>query len=172
MFCYFYRKLPKAVGSVSLLVLLACLLSPQVAFTMEAPVDEKTPVVLEKAFPDFNEVIPRATSVAARSAEVEAQVHQATNLAESYAQLDEKVEILKKLEEQYIPWEEIDNWQFNHLLSARINYKEPTEPLQKPLESISTHLKILEGLRNSWEQEEIYQNPALCSFHSRRLGGW
>jgi len=96
MFCYFYRKLPKADGSVSLLVLLACLMSPQVAFTTEAPVDEKTPVALEKAFPGFNEVIPRATSVAARSAEVEAQVHQATNLAESYAQLDEKIEILKK----------------------------------------------------------------------------
>ena len=156
MFCSYYRKLPKASGSVALLVLLACLVFPQAAFAVEAPVDEKTPVAQEKTFPGFNEVIPQATSVAARIAEAEAQVQQATNLDESYAQLDEKIETLKKLEEQFSHWEEIENWQFNRLLSARINYKDLKEQQQEFLESINVHLEVLEGLRNSWEQEERY----------------
>ncbi len=150
MFCYFYRQLPKAVGPVTLLALLACLIFPQPGFPI------KSPDVQEKTFPGFNEVIPQATSVAARIAEAKAQVQQAANLDESYAKLDEKVEILEKLEEQYSPWEEIDNWQFNRLLSARINYKDLTEQHQKPLENINTHLHTLEELRNSWEQEESY----------------
>ena len=77
MFSYFYRQLPKAVGSVTLLVLLACLIGPQVAFSMEAPFDEKALVAQEKTFSGFNEVISPATSVAARIAEAEAQVQQA-----------------------------------------------------------------------------------------------
>ena len=156
MFSYFYRQLPKAVGSVTFLVLLACLIVPQVAFTMEVPDDEKAPVAQEKTFPGFNEVIPQATSVAARIAEAEARVQQAANLDDVYAMLDAKFEILEKLEEQYSPWEEIGNWQYNRLLSARINYKDLSEQHQKPLERINTHLKTLEGLRNNWEQEESY----------------
>jgi small-conductance mechanosensitive channel len=146
----------KTVKPVVLLVLLACLLFPQRAFTMEAPVDEKTPAVQERTFPGYNEVIPQATSVAARIAEAEAHVQQAANLDESYAKLDEKIEILKNLEERYSPWEEIDVWQFNRLLSARINYNDLAEQHQVPLENINAHLKNLEELRNRWEQEENY----------------
>ena len=99
MFSCFCRQPPKAVGSVTLLVLLACLIVPQVAFTTEAPFDEKTPVAQEKNFPGFNEVIPRATSVSARIFEAGALIHQTANLGYIYAKLDKKIEVLEKLEE-------------------------------------------------------------------------
>jgi potassium efflux system protein len=150
MFSYFYRQLPKAVGSVALLVLLACLISPQSAFTQEAPASQG------KTFPGFNEVIPRATSVAARIAEAEVRTQQATKLDKIYANLDENLESLEKLEEHYRPWEEAGSWQINRLLGARNNYNDLSDQQNQPLSIINKHLKSLEKLRNTWEEEGTY----------------
>ncbi len=150
MFNHFYRHVLKAVGPFVLLVLLACLISPQSAFTQEVPASQ------EKTFPGFNEVIPRATSVAARIAEAEVRVQQATKLNKVYANLDENLEILEKLEKQYSPWDEADNWQINRLLGARNNYSDLNDQQNKPLSIINKHLETLEKLRNTWEEEGTY----------------
>ncbi len=156
MFCYFYRKLLKVVGSVALPVLLACLISPQVAFTLEAPVDEKTPVVQEKNFPGFNEVVPQASALAARMAEAEVQVHKAGSRKSVYATLDTLVEKLEKIEEHYSDWEDVTNWQTNRLLRAQAIYADLSEQQTKPLDIIYTQLNTLEKLRRIWEKEETY----------------
>ncbi len=130
------------------LAFLICLIFSQTGFTQEHPVVEK------ETFPGFNEVIPRATSVAARISEAEAQVRQAENLDNIYTRLDEQVAALEKLEEQYSPWEEASNWQINRLISARINYSDITDRQNSRLDIINEHLKSLEELRKIWEQEE------------------
>ena len=150
MFNHFYRHVLKAVGPFVLLVLLAFLISPQSAFTQE------TLATQEKTFPGFNEVIPRATSVAARIAEAEVQVQQATKLNKVYANLDENLEILEKLEKQYSSWDEADNWQINRLLGARNNYSDLNDQQNEPLSIINKHLETLEKLRNTWEEEGTY----------------
>jgi len=150
MFHHVYRHLQRKVGSSACLFLLICLLFPQPGFT------EETPAVQEKTFPGFNEVIPQATSVAARIAEAKVQIQQSAQLDDIYARLDEKVETLNKLEEEYSPWDEVSTWQFNRLLNARINYNDLIGQKNKPLETINTHFNNLEKLRISWDEEKTY----------------
>ena len=150
MFHHVYRHLLRTVGSSICLLLLICLLFPQPGFTQE------TATVQEKTFPGFNEAIPQSTAIAARIAEAKAQVQQFAQLDDFYASLDEKVETLKKLEEQYSPWDEVSTWQFNRLLNARINYNDLIGQKNKPLEAINTHFTNLEKLRISWDEEKTY----------------
>ena len=147
MFGHFHQDVMGSVKLNLLLILLACLVFPQSVFAQDET------VVQEKVFPGFNEVIPRATSVAARISKAEVRVQQATKLDKVYAKLDENLESLEKLEEQYSPWDEADNWQFNRLLGARNNYNDLNDQQNKPLNVINTHLETLEKLRNTWEEE-------------------
>jgi small-conductance mechanosensitive channel len=140
-----------ALGRViTALLLLIGLASPYSALAEEVAAPR------EKIFPGLNEVVPQATAVAARVSEAEAQIKQAGGLEGIYADLDEQVERLKKLEEQYNNWEEVGDWQLNRLLSAQASYTDLSEQQEKPLDTIYTHLKDLEELRISWDQEKAY----------------
>ncbi len=150
MFSHFYRHLLQAVRPLVFLAFLGCLIFPQPAFTQEAPAVQK------KTFPGFNEVIPRSISVAARIAGAEARVQQAAKLKKVYAELDENLESLEKLEKQYSSWDEADNWQSNRLLSARISYRDLSDQQNEPLHLINKRLETLEKLRSTWEQERTY----------------
>jgi len=146
----FRKKNQFSFCAVILFLTLNCLVAPS---PVKAAEDTVQP---EQTFPGFNEVIPKATATAARITDAKAQVQQATQLDDVYAKLDEKVERLKNLEELYSPWEDAGTWQFNRLLSARINYNDLIEQQNAPLEAINVHLKNLEELRNTWNQQEAY----------------
>jgi hypothetical protein len=129
-----YLHVFKAIGSGALLALFVCLLLLQPAIA------EETPAVETKTFPGFNEVVPKATALAARMAEADAQVQKAESRETVYATLDALAEGLENLEEQYSDWDDINNWQVNRLFRAQSIYSDLRDQNSNPLNVIYTQL--------------------------------
>ncbi len=109
-----------------------------------------------QTYPGLNEVVPQATVVAAQIGDAKARVSQADKLGKVYVTLDKQTENLKKLEEQVSNWDDVANWQLNRLLGVQSSYSNLAAQQQKPLDIIYTHLKTLEELRSTWEQEQLF----------------
>ena len=77
--------------------------------------EKKEAAQAKKDFPGRNEIIPRATVIATRLAEADAQVQKAEILAPVYGTLDLVERRLGELEKQYTNWEEIKSWRLNRL---------------------------------------------------------
>ena len=150
MFNHFHHPVFKAIKSSALLTLFICL------FFLQPALAEETPAVEAKTFPGFNEVVPQAAALTVRIAEAEAQVHKAESRETVYDSLDTLVKSLEKLEEQYSDWQDVTNWQINHLLRAQSIYADLREQQTNPLEIIDSQLKTLEKLRMTWEKEKTY----------------
>ena len=118
--------------------------------------EKKETTQAKKDFPGRNEIIPRATMIAARVAEAHAQVQKAETLAPVYRTLDLVEESLGELEKQYTNWEEIKSWRLNRLRIAESVYADLDEQQKGELGIIQTHLKIMEDLLSTWEQEKAY----------------
>ncbi|MDX2480489.1 MAG: mechanosensitive ion channel [Desulfuromusa sp.] len=123
--------------------------------TMSAPVATDSPPT-EKSFPGLNEVVPQATAVTIRISDTETQIQQAEELDDDSARLDALTESLKKLEELYSDWNEVNNWQLIRLRGAQSSYIDLKDQWAKPLVPISSRLATLEELHSRWEQEKTY----------------
>ena len=145
-------------SAATLLLSLFCFLGPlQVNAQEEIAQPEKKEVApAKKDFPGRNEIIPRATVIAARLAEADAQVQKAEILASVYGTLDLVERRLGELEKQYTNWEEIKSWRLNRLRIVESAYTDLDEQQKGQLTVIQTHLKIIEDLLSTWEQEKAY----------------
>ncbi len=121
-------------------------------------VNAEGPLVQEKTFPGLNEVIPKATAIAAKMTEANATVDLTDSLEDVYPKITELTVNLNALEEQFATWEDIINWPLNRLMTAEASYAQ-IEQQQKPLfETISRQLKELEDLRAKWTTEKTDWN--------------
>jgi small-conductance mechanosensitive channel len=129
---------------------IVCLLVPASVMALEKPVETT------KVFPGLNEVVPQATSVAAKVTEAHDQIQRAEAQGFIYETLDALNERLKELEERYQDWKYINSWQFNSLRNAQSSYADLANLQKVQLKILYTHLQNLETLRSTWEEEKTY----------------
>ena len=144
--------------AATLFLVLACLLGPvNVSGQEESPQPETAETAESaKSFPGINEIVPRATLVAARIAVADDVLQKAKALESVYEVLDPLVLKIDELEARYTNWEEIKRWQLNRLRIAESNYAGLGAQQKRKLNIVSTQLQSLEKLRNTWRQEKTY----------------
>jgi small-conductance mechanosensitive channel len=141
---------------ISAIRLAVCLCIMSWAFGGAQPRAEEVSAVTAVALPGLNEVVPRATTVAAGITEADAILSQTDSLDTAYQQLAELTDKLKKLEERFTLWDDAVNWPLNRLMSAEASYVE-IDRLQKGLlEQLFEQLKGVEDLRSKWTTEKAY----------------
>jgi potassium efflux system protein len=104
-------------------------------------------------FPGLDQVIPRASEVAARVKAADAIINRSDVLQDIPQKLTELSGKLKSLEEQYNGWEDVANWPLNRLMSAQARYKQLDQQQKQLFEGLSSHFKNLESLRDTWVKE-------------------
>ncbi|MGB6971729.1 MAG: hypothetical protein WBD61_06175, partial [Desulfobulbales bacterium] len=145
-------------SAATLFLTLFCFLGPLQVNAQEetAQPEKKEAAQAKKEFPSRNEIIPRATVISTKLAEADAQVQKAEVLAPVYGTLDLVERRLGELEKQYTNWEEIKSWRLNRLRIVESAYADLGEQQKGQLIIIQTHLKIMEDLLSTWEQEKAY----------------
>ena len=129
---------------------IVCLIVPVFVMALEESVQTA------KVFPGLNEVVPQATSVAAKVTEAHDKIQRAEAQGFIYETLDALDERLKELEEHYQDWKDINSWQFNSLRNAQSRYADLANLQKVQLKILYTHLQNLETLRSTWEEEKTY----------------
>ncbi len=115
---------------------------------------EEKAAQIEVSFPGIDEIIPQATSIAARINEAEAILDKAETLDDIYLQLNEVAESLKLLEEQFDDWDKMTNWPLNRLLTAEARYDQISKNEAELFAQLSKQLSAVEDLHNQWTEEK------------------
>ncbi|MGW8312170.1 MAG: mechanosensitive ion channel family protein [Desulfuromonadales bacterium] len=137
---------------IGLLLLSWALGAPPVG-AEDLPAATSTASSPESNFPGLDQVIPRASEVAAKVKAADAIINRSDVLQDIPQQLSELFGKLNALEEQYNNWEDVANWPLNRLMSAQARYRQIDLQQKQLFEGLSSHFKNLESLRETWIKE-------------------
>lgn len=146
-FCLSLSKKPLIMAG---LILLFFLLSPQPLLAQDLS-PEKTEV-----FPGINEVVPRATNLAAQISEAHSQIQEAEKREAFYSTLDDITADLEELEQRNSDWENVSNWPVNRLLRTQSSYVELRDRRTQAVNAFYAQFQVLENLRSQWRKERNY----------------
>lgn len=131
-------------------LLLLILLLPTLVFSAET-VEPKEPLPL----PGVIEIIPRLALLKQKAAAVQNQLDALTE-TESFAKPLALASLVQEKLSQGITQFETDGWSFDRLLAGHEHVAEQKEDLAELLDAVSARLVELDGLRQSWQEQQVF----------------